>query len=752
MIAAKKYDSLFFLAILIPNIAIGLAEDIHARRLMDKLSLVTAPKALVLRDGVEEEIQTYQVVLDDLIKLKSGMQICADSIVVRGNLLVNESLLTGESKSIAKKPGDIVYSGSYVLSGNAVTRADKIGKDSYVQTLETSAKNFKRSPSQILKSLRILFKYIGIAVIVIGVTMLIILGVQSAFSSYEGFQKAMGPISGSMVAMIPTGLYLLTSVALATAVIKLSQHKARVQDFYSVEMLARTDVVCVDKTGTITDGTMTVNKIVPYGAAMEATITGILCDFVIASEDNNATMTSLKEHFVGSTAKVQATQKLGFNSDNKYSAITFQSGITYVLGAAEFMNLNNKTGVLHRIEEYTSKGFRVLILAKSSSGIKEDKVEGMCEPIGMIVLQDHIRPDAIKTFKWFKDNNVAIKVISGDDAQTVAQVAKQAEIEGADRYISLAGKSIEEVKALANDYDVFGRVTPEQKEALIDALKESGHTVAMTGDGVNDILALKHADCSIAMASGAEAAKNISHIVLLDSNFDHLPMVVQQGRRVVNNLQRTASLFLVKTSFAMILSIIFMIGGLINKEASYPFETNHLYIWELASIGVASLFLTLEPNVDRLRGTFLRNVFSKALPAAATMIVGVVIIFGLYHLNKYHEMYPGIYSKEAAIVMSSIIFTVIAWSFLLKVCRPFTLYRGIVFGVCTLVTFGGLTAAALISMFAPEEINIFHYAFKEMNPVNYCVTGIVLVSLVTIYLAITYIVEVLKGERKNVDN
>lgn len=752
MIAAKKYDSLFFLAILIPNIAIGLAEDIHARRLMDKLSLVTAPKALVLRDGVEEEVQTNQVVLDDLILLKSGMQICADSIVVRGNLLVNESLLTGESKSIAKKPGDIVYSGSYVLSGNAVTRADKIGKDSYVQTLEASAKNFKRSPSQILKSLRILFKYIGIAVIVIGVTMLIILGVQSAFSSYEGFQKAMGPISGSMVAMIPTGLYLLTSVALATAVIKLSQHKARVQDFYSVEMLARTDVVCVDKTGTITDGTMTVNKIVPYGAAMEATITGILCDFVIASEDNNATMTSLKEHFVGSTAKVQATQKLGFNSDNKYSAITFQSGITYVLGAAEFMNLNNKTGVLHRIEEYTSKGFRVLILAKSSSGIKEDKVEGMCEPIGMIVLQDHIRPDAIKTFKWFKDNNVAIKVISGDDAQTVAQVAKQAEIEGADRYISLAGKSIEEVKALANDYDVFGRVTPEQKEALIDALKELGHTVAMTGDGVNDILALKHADCSIAMASGAEAAKNISHIVLLDSNFDHLPMVVQQGRRVVNNLQRTASLFLVKTSFAMILSIIFMIGGLINKEASYPFETNHLYIWELASIGVASLFLTLEPNVDRLRGTFLRNVFSKALPAAATMIVGVVIIFGLYHLNKYNVMYTGIYSKEAAIVMSSIIFTVIAWSFLLKVCRPFTLYRGIVFGVCTLVTFGGLTAAALISMFAPAEINIFHYAFKEMNPVNYCVTGIVLVSLVTLYLAITYIVEVLKGERKNVDN
>ena len=752
MIAAKRYDSLFFLAILIPNIIIGLIEDIHARRLMDKLSLVTSPKVIVIRDGVEEEISSQSIVLDDLVVLKSGMQICADSIVLSGNLLVNESLLTGESKSIPKKPGDVVFSGSYVLSGNAITRADKIGQDSYVQTIEATARKFKRSPSQILKSLRLLFKYIGIAVIVIGATMVIILGIQGMFSSYEGFQKAMGSISGSMVAMIPTGLYLLTSVALATAVIKLSQHKARVQDFYSVEMLARTDLVCVDKTGTITDGTMTVNKIVPYGSTMEATVTGILSDFVIASEDNNATMMSLKEHFDGAINKVQATEKLSFNSDNKYSAITFQSGITYVLGAAEFMNLNNKSGVLHRIEEYTSKGFRVLILAKAPGGIKNEKVEGLYEAIGMVVLQDHVRPDAIKTFKWFRENNVAIKVISGDDAQTVAQIAKQAGIEGADKYISLAGKTIEEVKSIANDYDVFGRVTPEQKEALVDALKKDGHTVAMTGDGVNDILALKHADCSIAMASGAEAAKNISHIVLLDSNFDHLPMVVEQGRRVVNNLQRTASLFLVKTSFAIILSVIFMIGGLINKNTSYPFETNHLYIWEFASIGVASLFLTLEPNVDRLKGTFLRNVFSKALPAAITMILGVVVIFGLYHLNKNNVMYTGIYSKESAVVMSSIVFTGIAWSFLLKVCRPFTIYRAVVFGVCSLITFGGLIAAALISLYAAPEINIFHYAFNEMNAVNYFVTGIVLISLVTLYLAITYIVEVLKGERKNANN
>ena len=704
MIIAKKYDSLFFLAILIPNIGIGLYEDIHARRLMDKLNLVTEPRAHVIRDGKEEEISIQNIVLDDIIHLNSGAQIAADAIIVSGNLLLNESLLTGESKTVSKTVGDVVYSGSFVVSGNALVRADKIGNDSYVQSLQASAKKFKRSPSQILKSLTLLFRYIGIIVITIGVSMLILFGIRNAFSSYVNFQQAMGPIAGSMVSMIPSGLYLLTSVALATAVIKLSKHQARVQDFYSVEMLARTNIICVDKTGTITDGTMSVSKIIPYGAIGEATITGILSDFANASEDTNATMMALKNHF-NSPISIEAIEKLPFNSDNKYSAITFKSGITYVLGAVDFLKLNNKTGVLLRIQEYTSKGNRVLVIAKAPNGIKNGKIDGFCEAIGMIVLQDHIRPDAIKTFKWFKENNVAIKVISGDDALTVSEIARQAGIEGAEKFISLAGMSIEQVKEIANEYNVFGRVTPEQKEAIILSLKNDNNTVAMTGDGVNDILALKRADCSIAMASGSDAAKNSSHIVLLDSNFDHLPMVVAQGRRVINNLQRTSSLFLVKTMFTIVLSVIFLIAGIINKEAVYPFETNHVYIWELSSIGIASFFLALEPNAERLKGTFLKNIFKMSIPAALTSIVGVIIVFGLYHLQKYEVMYTGIYFKDTAVVMSAIIFTIIANAVLFKICQPFNKYRTIIFSASVFATVAGLTAAALISLFADSKFS-----------------------------------------------
>lgn len=747
LIVAKKYDSLFFLAILIPNIGIGLYEDIHARRLMDKLTLMTAPRANVIRNGQEENILVQDIVLDDIIHLTSGAQIAADSKIVEGSLLLNESLLTGESKSVLKEVGDTVFSGSFVVSGNALVQADKIGKDSYVQSLQASAKKFKRSPSQILKSLTLLFRYIGIIVIVIGVSMLTLFGFRSAFASYEGFQKSMGPIAGSMISMIPSGLYLLTSVALATAVIKLSKHKARVQDFYSVEMLARTNIICVDKTGTITDGTMSVSKIIPYGAMAEATIAGILSDFANASEDDNFTMKALKDYFSSPTS-IEAAEKLPFNSENKYSAITFKSGITYVLGAVDFLNLNNKNGIFMRIQEYTAKGYRVLVLAKSSNGIKNGKIDGFCEAIGMVVLQDHIRPDAIKTFKWFKENNVSIKVISGDDALTVSEIARQAGIEGADKYISLVDMTIDEVKNIANEYNVFGRVTPEQKEAIISSLKSANNTVAMTGDGVNDILALKRADCSIAMASGADAAKNSSHIVLLDSNFDHLPMVVAQGRRVINNLQRSSSLFLVKTIFTLVLSIAFLIGGVFNKSVIYPFETNHIYIWELSSIGIASFFLALEPNSGRLKGTFLKNIFDVSVPAAITSIIGVVIIFGMYHLQKYNVIYTGIYSQDAAIVMSAIMFTVIANAVLLKICRPFNKYRGIVFGISTFITIAGLTASALLSLFADPRLNIFHLNFKEMNPINYFVAALITVALLTLYLTITYIVGVMKGDKE----
>ena len=753
LIFARKYDSLFFLVILVCNMGIGLFEDIHARRLMDKLQLVTQPKITAIREGKQVEIPTEEIVLDDVVGLSAGLQIPADGEILEGTILVNESLLTGEPKAISKTVGDSILSGSFVVSGNALAKATKVGKDSYVETLQSAAKKFKRSKSEILIALNKLFGVIGFLVIIIGVSTAVLYLTQGLFSTHDNFRSAMGSISGFMVSMIPSGLYLLTSVALATAVIRLSKEKARVQDFYSVEMLARINLLCVDKTGTITDGTMTVQKIIPYGAYSEGKVTAILTDYAHLSRDNNATENALKDYFIFSS-NATANEILDFNSENKYSAITFNSGETFVLGAAECIDLKNKAGVLLRVEEYAKKGMRVLVIAKAPAGITDGKIKGICDPIGMVVLQDHIRTNAAKTFQWFNDNGVAIRVISGDDPVTVSEIARQAGVANSDRYISLAGMSIEEVKEVADKYIVFGRVTPDQKEALVMKFKETGNTVAMTGDGINDILALKRADCSIAMASGAEAAKNVSHIVLLDSDFDHLPSVVDQGRRVINNLQRTCSLFLVKTSFAIFFSITFLIAGLITKnpEIRFPFLTNNLYIWEVACVGIPAFFLALEPNANRLNGTFFRNVFKKAIPPAIAIILGVVVIFMMYHFQNYGVMYTGIYTQEAAVAMCSIMFTIISIFGLMKVCIPFNKYRLIIFSASATLCVGLLVGAAILTYKVGYENSLFRIPFTEMNLVNYFETIVITVILSTLYIGITHIIVVLKGERLNDKN
>ena len=714
------------------NIIISIYQEIKAKKIIDKLKIANQDKVKVIRNIELLEITPDKILLDDLLYLSQGDSLLVDAKIIKAdNLEVDESIITGEADAIIKKEDDKVISGSVIISGTGYAKVISINRDTYANKLIKEASKTKDDSSYLMHQINNILKVVTFLIIPVGILLFI-----TQFRSGEGYASSVLSSVAGIIGMIPDGLVLLTSISLTVGVIKMASKKVIIQKLSGIELLACVDILCLGKTGTITNGTMEVIDIINIDRRtnMENILKGM------ANIEGNATDKAIYNKF-GNDSTLKLVSRIPFSSARKYALSVFNDGI-YALGALEYMT-NRETKEFSELDEYLANGYRILTLV--DCGSKFDKESNRV--IGFVILKDNIRSNAKETLDYFDKQGVKVKIISGDN------LLKQIDIPNYDKYIdgSKLGDDYNKIKSIVNDYIIFGRVTPYQKQLIVKSLREKA-TVGYIGDGVNDILALKHADCSIAMASGAEAAKNISHIVLLDSNFDHLPMVVQQGRRVVNNLQRTASLFLVKTSFAMILSIIFMIGGLINKEASYPFETNHLYIWELASIGVASLFLTLEPNVDRLRGTFLRNVFSKALPAAATMIVGVAIIFGLYHLNKYNAMYTGIYSKEAAIVMSSIIFTVIAWSFLLKICRPFTLYRGIVFGVCTLVTFGGLTAAALISMFAPAEINIFPYAFKEMNPVNYCVTGIVLVSLVTLYLAITYIVEVLKGESKNVDN
>lgn len=769
MIFAGHYSGLLFLAILIPNVLIGLFQDLRARRTVSKLKILSESDVTVVRDSKEILIPTRNIVLDDVVRLKSADQIPADGRVLYGTLAVNESLLTGESENVYKKEGDTVFSGSYVVSGNAYVHVEKVGKDSYVETLQNQANKFARSPSKILNSLRIMFRVIGAIVILMAVALVVTYAAQGKFDTYESVKESIASIAGAMVSMIPSGLYLLTSVALAAGVIVLAKKRTNVQEMYSVEMLARTDVLCVDKTGTITDGTMKVKMVVPFEASLNVeSIKQAVSNLLIATQDDNDTAKALKEYFVYAQTN-EATKVLPFTSANKYSAATIKGKGTFVLGALQFLNLKNKKGIEYKTREYTSKGYRVLIFGHSSLPITKETFDEELNPICMIVLKDNVRPDAIKTFKWFKENGVNIKVISGDDALTVSEIAREAGIANAEEYISLHGMSIEEVKKVAPFYTVFGRVTPEQKEALVQSLKDEGHTVAMTGDGVNDILALKRADCSIAMNSGSSAAKNVSHIVLLDSDFSRLPSVVAEGRRVINNIQRTSSLFLIKTTFAMLTALFFLVLSWIDSSYSYPFITNNMYIWELITIGLATFFLALQPNKEPIKGNFLKNIFSKAIPAGVCSALMVIILFVLYFLGKEQMLYTGlIYATkeingvmvnialEQTISMCVLCFSIFSFVCLFRIILPFNKYRFIVFGACVLLLGVGLTFDIITNHNTLNTLNgptnLFDIDYHLLSPLNVVVVINVVLLVSTIYLAASFIVSVIKRKGVKTDD
>ena len=757
MIAAQYWAGLTFLVVLIPNIGLSLYEDIKARHLMSKLRVLNQPKHKVIRNGAEVTIQAKDIVLDDLICLESGNQISVDGALLSGSLIVNESALTGESKNIVKNPGDFLYSGSFVVSGNGDMRAEKIGEESYIETIQSKAKKFKRSPSEILKTLTWLFRIIASVVVTLALATGIIYWIKGGFTeagvfNYEEFKDSIKGISGSMISMIPAGLYLLASVALAVAVLKLSKKGARVQDFYSVEMLARTTVLCVDKTGTITDGNMEVKKVLIIGPDKYTTedISQIMSNLLHATKDNNFTAQALKKYFNYESTK-GVVEALPFNSENKYSAATFKGGETYVLGAQEFLNIPNLNSLVLRSEEYTNNGDRVLVLAKSSKPIKDGKIQNEVNPIALIILQDHIRENAIETFKWFKENGVKIKVISGDDPKTVSHIASEVGIEGAERYISLAGLSDDEVAKVAPLYDIFGRVNPDQKEIIVQALKNEGEKVAMTGDGVNDILALKRADCSIAMNNGSEAAKNVSHIVLTNSDFNSLPSVVAEGRRVINNLQRTSSLFLVKTMFSMTTTLVFLIL-MATMGIKYPFEATHFQLWSLINIGLSSFFLALEPNQEPLKGSFIGSILKKAVPGFVTILISVTLIYVMYMLQDTNLMYTGVYELHTAATMSVITFTILGLVVLLKICLPFNKYRALVFTGAAVVEVGLLIAAFIVSFRIGVKESIVAIDFPTLTLVNWFAVAIIIVLAVATYLIVSYVVEVLKGEHKDVKN
>ena len=739
---------MFFVVILAANTIIGLYEDISARRLLSKLRLITQAKAKVIRDGNKQEIATEEVVLDDIIYIEKDTQICVDGIVLSGEVSVNESFITGESINVYKKVNEEVFSGTYVTSGSAYIKANKVGAACLANSLQSKANKFKRSPSEILRSLNRMFLVIGVTVILMAIFMLLTFILQGKFNDRDSIVESTKSITSGLIAMIPSGLYLLTSTALAVGVINLAQKKAQIQDFYSVEMLARVDTLCVDKTGTITDGNLVVKKTIIFDSKLsDAYVAQAISNVLCATNDNNSTAAALRKVYdleLSSGVKVA----LPFSSENKYSGATFKGGKTFIIGAPEFLPIKDKPGIIKRCEEYTKEGLRVLILAEGDHEISNNKYEGTLSAVAMVVIKDNVREDAFDTFKWFAENGVDIKVISGDNAQTVSSIAYEAGVRDAINFVSLENMSIMEVKKIANKYTVFGRVTPEQKEALIIALKESGKTVAMTGDGVNDILALKRSDCSIAMASGAEAARNISHIVLLDSNFARLPAVVDEGRRVVNNLQRTAALFITKTIFAFMLTFVFTLASIIEKDpkAGYPFITNHLYLWEFITSAFAAFFLALEKNNEKIEGAFLPNVFKKAIPAATMLTASVFIIFGLYLLQKNGVINWGIFQKETAVCMSVIAFSLLGTVFLYKVCTPFTKYRRVVFLSSAGVNVLAILITAIVSININDIEPVLQIPYTNMSGTAYLVTTLVIVILAAIYLLSYKIVDIIKGK------
>ena len=747
MIYAERYKGLLFLFVLVPNIIIGLYEDIHAKRLLSKLRIMTQPQAVVIRNGKEVSIKASEIVYEDIIVLNAGEQISVDGIVVDGEFSANESLLTGESNKLLKKKGDQVYAGSFVVRGSAKIIATKVGKDSYAQQIQSKANKFSRSPSEILKSFKLLFFIIGIIVIFFVAFTAIVYACQGAFSSEESIKAIIGNIAGSVVGMVPAGLYLLTSVALASAVILLARKKAQVQDFYSVEMLARCNILCVDKTGTITDGTMDVCNVILFGAHTLNECKEGIAALLNNTKDKNNTSKALQSYF-GDKSNIIAKKVIPFESSNKYSAIELNNGESLVVGAPELLNLVDKKNVLDKALIEQKKGNRVLVFAKGTMNA--------LEPVCLIIIRDHVRADAVSTFAWFKENGVKIKVISGDNAITVSEIAKLAGIDHADLYISLEGKSIEEVKSLANKYNVFGRVSPEQKEALILALKEDKNTVAMTGDGVNDILALKRADCSIGMASGADAAKNVSHVVLLDSNFSRLPDVVNQGRRAVNNLERTASLFLNKTIFVMVATLAFLLTAIISRDntVKFPFEPQNLYIWEFCGIGMCSVFIALEPSSKQVsKGNILKNVSKKTIPCVITAVLSAFIIYLLYFLTKFGLNMGGfaaIYSADAARSMTVIAISVLSIVYLYGVCTPFTKYRLIVFICSALIAGGAIAVAATLSYLGKD--NIFDIYFESISMENYITLALVLLGMIAIYFIILKLLKNLKAIKEAQNN
>ena len=673
LIICGSFTNLTFLFIIIPNILIATVQEIRAKKTVEKLSVTTQPRAVVIRDGKEVEIDAKEIVLGDIMRIELGRQVLSDGEVISGVAEANESMLTGEADAIKKQAGDRVLAGSFLVSGMIYVKVCAVGDGNYVHTIESAAKGFKAPASNLFRDLGNLIKYIGIFMI----PMTLLMAVTNYFDTGRNAVITVEKTAGSVIGMIPSGIYLLITVTLTLSVIILSKKRTLVQDMYSIEMLASADVVCLDKTGTITDGTMCVCGFELLSSDSEERVREIVSLIEGAEESINNTSRALIDYFGRREAEI--TDRIPFSSKRKYSAVSIAGEGSFAIGAPGFVPCDIDGETERKIAERARGGQRVLVVARLSS------LSERGEALAMIAIADRIRPNAAETIAKFQEQGVSVKIISGDHAATVSSIAQRVGVLGAENYISCTDLSDEELTAAAEKYSVFGRVTPEQKVLLVKALKKAGHTVAMTGDGVNDTLALKESNCAIAMADGSEVARAVSQIVLLDSDFAALPEVVKEGRRCINNVRSSAVLFLMKTAFVIGLSIF----AICVPSMTYPFEPKQFMLLEMFVIGISAVLLALEPNYKMIRGSFLKTVMLESIPSALAMYIPTlfILLLGTFGVGL---------SAECMNSVAMIVVTIVGFINLLFLCHPFTKWR---LGVCLAI--GALmTGTAVFSVFA----------------------------------------------------
>lgn len=710
--------NVLFMGIIFSNIAIGIFQEIRSKRVIDKLSIISAPKAHLIRDGSEVTTPVSEVVVDDIMLLSSGMQVCADAVVVDGECEANESLITGESDAIPKKIGDTLISGSFIVSGSAKARATHVGAQSTSGKITSGAKYIKKRHSDMMNSIDRIIRIVAVCIIPFGVVFFL----KAFLLLKESFEDGVVTTVAALIAMIPEGLVLLTSVALAVSSIRLAVKQTLCQDLYCVEALARVDVLCLDKTGTITEGVQEITEVVPLDKSFD--VNNVLSAFAGAFKDANPTLKAIGERFTEKPEN-KLINTIAFSSARKWSAAEFDGLGSIVVGAPSFVLGDKYSQVADKCEKYTESGYRTLVVGQSDKPLGKNTLPDNITAKALIVMSDKIRASAPRVFKYFKEQGVTLKVISGDDPKTVSNIAIRAGLDNAENYVDMTTVSDEELPELAEKCSVFGRVTPDQKLAIIKALKANGHKAAMTGDGVNDVPALKEADCSVTVQSGSDAARAVSQIVLMNNDFASMPLVVREGRRCINNIQRSAALFLVKTIFAFLLAVTFLF-----LPYAYPYRPIQMTLVSALTIGAPSFLLALEPNHNLVKGSFLANVMRKAAPGGVSAALGIGLIMVSQAIFNF--------TAESVSTMAMFLMGAACFSALWSVCRPFNKTRATMFALLVAV----FCLVPVVSARLRELFYITPLSVKE-----YTVLGVLIVIVWAVRFALSIAVNKLKFER-----